>query len=427
PVTPVPTLPNFLAGNRIAVLQVLAPLPIAPTGALVTLTFFPTIQNDDFTANPLCPGPAPCLVSPFHVTTFDAPLAVRTASTPPNTVNRANLAAVPFEADVGPGSLTSDQVHLLVHEASPGSGLEFTGPGTAGAGTVAVAGDLQDTASPLAPVLEDGTLVVGAYVRRGSQNSVIVLGPPARQDTVAPSIVRLGPPVQASLSTFATDLRRPRILGTATEPLASVVVNGPAGANPPAPGDSSVSSGTFFLSPAVDLGPILAGPLPAGGDLLPITLDVSDLAGNPTNGIGGDILVRGFTGEVPSAQPAGTVLVAVYDEASLQGLTGARVFLEPGLSQNPPSGVLEGTVFSSGVYAFAGVPAGPHTVTATATGFELATVVGTNATFLSIGLSPLGTPGPAALATGSVSGNTPGVGIRFASNVLPDRASFGTS
>ncbi|MGH7149922.1 MAG: hypothetical protein ACREIU_04460, partial [Planctomycetota bacterium] len=335
-------------------------------------------------------------------------------------------AAVPFEVDVGTGSLPSDQVHLLVHEASVGEGLEFTEPGASGAGTVAVSGDLQDTASPLAPILDDGVLVVGAYVRRGSQNSVIVLGPAARQDTVAPSIVRLGPPIQTSLSTFATDLRRPRILGTATEPLASVVVNGPAGAIPPAPGDPSISNGTFFLSPAIDLGPILGGPLPAGGDLLPLSLDVSDLAGNATNGVGGAVLVRGFTGEAPSGQPAGTVLVAVYDEASLQGLTGARVFLEPGLSQNPPSGVLEGTVFSSGVYAFAGIPVGPHTVTATAQGFELATVVGTSATFLSIGLPALGTPGSGALVTGSVSGNTPGVEIRFASNVLPDRASFGT-
>ncbi|MGH7151056.1 MAG: Ig-like domain-containing protein, partial [Planctomycetota bacterium] len=87
PATLVPTLPNFLAGNRIAVLQVLAPLPIAPVGALVTLTFASTIQNDDFSASPLCPGPAPCLVSPFRVTTFEAPLAVRTPSTPPDTVN----------------------------------------------------------------------------------------------------------------------------------------------------------------------------------------------------------------------------------------------------------------------------------------------------------------------------------------------------
>ena len=426
PLTPVLTLPNFLAGNRIAVLHLLAPLPIAPAGALVTLTFFPTIQNDDFSPSPLCPGPAPCLISPFRVTTFAAPLAVRTASTPPDTVNRANLAAVPFEVDVGAGSLASDQVHLLVHEASVGEGLEFTQPGAAGLGTVAVSGDLQDTASPLAPILDDGTLVVGAYVRRGSQNSVIVLGANARQDTVAPSIVRLGPPIQASLSTFATDLRRPRILGTATEPLASVVVNGPAGALPPAPGTPSIANGTFFLSAAVDLGPILAGPLPAGGDLLPISLDVADLAGNETDAVGGAILVRGFTGEVPASQPPGTVLVAVYDEASLQGLTGARVFLEPGLSQNPPSGVLEGTVFSSGVYAFSGVPAGPNTITAIATGFEIATVVGTTATFLSIGLESLGTPGAEALAAGSVSGNTPGVGIRFASNVLPDRASFGT-
>ncbi|MCI0586662.1 MAG: Ig-like domain-containing protein [Planctomycetes bacterium] len=426
PVTPVPTLPNFFAGNRIAVLHLLAPLPIAPTGALVALTFFPTIQNDDFSPSPLCPGPTPCLVSPFRVTTFDAPLAVRTASTPPDVVNRANLAAVPFEVDVGTGSLASDQVHLLVHEASVGEGLEFTEPGAVGVGTVAVSGDLEDTASPLAPILDDGTLVVGAYVRRGSQNSVIVLGADARQDTVAPSIVRLGPPDQSSLSTFATDLRRPRVLGTATEPLASVVVNGPAGALPPLPGDPTITNGTFFISPAVDLGPILAGPLPAGGDLLPLSLDVTDLAGNATNGVGGAILARGFTGEVPAAQPAGTVLVAVYDEASLQGLTGARVFLEPGLSQNPPSGVLEATVFSSGVYAFAGVPAGPNTVTAIAPGFDLATVVGTSATFLSIGLSPQGSPGAEALLAGSVSGNTPGVGIRFASNVLPDRASFGT-
>ncbi len=426
PVTPVPTLPNFLAGNRIAVLHLLAPLPIAPAGALVTLTFAATIQNDDFSASPLCPGPAPCLITPFRVTTFEVPLAVRTASTPPDIVNRANLAAVPFEVDVGAGSLASDQVHLLVHEAAVGEGLEFTEPSAAGLGTVAVTGDLEDTASPLAPILDDGTLVVGAYVRRGSQNSVIVLGAPARQDTAAPSIVRLGPPIQASLSTFATALRRPWIRGTATEPLASVVVNGPAGALPPAPGDPSIANGTFFLSPAIDLGPILAGPLPAGGDLLPLSLDVTDLAGNATNGVGGAILVRGFTGEVPSSQPAGTVLVAVYDEASLQGLTGARVFLEPGLSQNPPSGVLEGTVVSSGVYAFAGVPAGAHTITATATGFELATVVGTAATFLSIGLTPLGSPGAEALTAGSVAGNTPGVGIRFASNVLPDRASFGT-
>ncbi|HET6204406.1 MAG TPA: Ig-like domain-containing protein [Planctomycetota bacterium] len=425
PVVPVATLPDFQGGNRIAVLRPLAPLPIAPEGELVSLTFAPSIQNDDFSPSALCPGPTPCLVTQFRVTTFDAPLAVRTASIPPDTVNRANLGAVPFEVDVGAGSLASDAVHLLVHEASGPEGLEFTQAATAAAGTVAIAADLEESSSPLTPILADGGLVVGAFVRRGGENSVIVLGPNGRQDTVAPGVLQFGPPNQPSTSTFATPLRRPAICGTATEKLASVTVNGPLGVVPASTGGPAIANGAFFLAPAIDLDPILSGPLPAGIDLLPFTLDVTDLAGNATSAIGGGILARGFTGEVPAAQPAGTVLVAVYDEATLRGLTNARVFLEPGLSQNPPVAVVEGTVFSSGVYGFAAVAPGAHTITAGAPGYELATVVGTGATFLSIGLKPLGSPGATATVTGSISGGTSGLGLRFVSNTLPDRASFG--
>jgi hypothetical protein len=417
PPTPVQGVPSFAGGNRIARLAPLSPLAL---GATVQFVLSSSIQNDDFTPVSLSPP----VMGGFTVTPFDAPLSVQMATSPPNTVNQANESMVPVDVDLAPGSLAGDTVRVLVHEASGTNGIASSTSGVAGGGTVSL--DLN-----LSQAVGDGNLVVGAFVLRGGNPSVVVLGPSARKDTVAPVVSSFGPPAGPNASTFLTTLRLFSLTASASETLGPVTVTLLDGSpTPPSAMGQGLQSGSFFWAPPLDADPVLDATTVAIADTFPIDVDVQDTAGNPASNLMGSVLFRGIVG----GGPVGTTLrVRVYDESTLAGVASASVLLEPGLSQVPPAaGSRVETTDGSGLVVFGdGVPPSDtplvsltHTVTAGKPGFDPATLVGTSRAFVSLPLRP--TAGATATLAGTVVGAPSGLGLRFTTNLLPDRAAFGT-
>ncbi len=451
--------------------------PFSP-GATVTVGVGPGTKNDDIV--PV--GVNPPFFASFQIAAFGAPTFVNLDVDPatPTTLSAApsilnNVPTLP-DGDADPsndpknptfagnftvgvvfpaGSLASDQLDILFHDATGAGKVSFqrtakAGIGQQNYGESGIGGVLTVlTNSSGASALAQGAVVLAVRVRRGTVASAWTVGPPILFDTLAPNLAAIGPPAEGA--TLFTAARRGAIYGTASEPPASVLVTrleSPVGTAIPIPLPAGITahllraSGSFF-----SLLPLFSAPPPtvAGGGQPPeepqsaATILLADAAGNtsvdtdPSPTVAGTpirLVHRGrMAGPALSVQDALTVVV--YDEQSLALVPTAFVLLDAatpsGRATNQllravapgPTGGIVAARFVAGVDFPAAT--GALTITASAPNYDITTIVAATGSFVSIPIRRMDVAGfqtdPS--LTYSVNGSAPGSTISVAANALP--------
>ena len=203
-------------------------------------------------------------------------------------------------------------------------------------------------------------------------------------DTVAPTLTGLGTSGTA-VGTFRSDLRDLAIVGRASEPLRSVLVETPSN------GDNDFGNDGF---PAVAgshrSGLFVAAPV-ALGQLAPqqsvgYSVTIFDRALNSGGTVSGTFRQLGASGP-GTALPGGTIQVEVYDGVTLAPLAGASVFTHENLAGTVTS-VANATTAVNGIASLAAAPTGETIVTVFATGYDLFTFDGVPTDRLSVPLHP---------------------------------------
>lgn len=325
-------------------------------------------------------------------------------------VNLTNQDAFPVRVTLPISVLASDSVSLLVHEDADSPFLSDTLP--AGGGVLDFSLDLTDGGDAVFGSSSD--LILAGFVERGGVRTTVQtfrdaedLESVVSHDLVRPLLFNYGPPVGQFGSQFVTDLPRFRPYGRASEPIAQIDSSFPPTVLAKSRTMPEPPSTNFFVGPFFDPLVVTEGPL-----LFDILL--TDLAGNEASlASPGSVAFRGFIGMTPLGA-SDDVRVVAFDRDSLTLMSGATVHIEDLGGGNEDSG----TTGSDGSFTFTG-RAGAQTVTVQLTDFESVSVVGFNATEISI---PLIFVGRAVAALGpQVSGLTSG-DLTVSSNLLVDSA-----
>jgi len=263
--------------------------------------------------------------------------------------------------------------------------------------------DLVATASPLAARVADGAVGFAVQLKRGARLSpvrMLDIDPAASGvqspvlDTVAPTLTGLGTSGTA-VGTFRSDLRDLAIVGRASEPLRSVLVQtigqGDNDFNsdgvPPVAG--AHRSGLFVAAP-VTLG------LLAAQQSVAYDVTIFDRALNSGGTTSGAFRQLGASG--PGAPLVlGPLLLEVYDETTLQPISGAVVFTHED-DTGTVTFVDTGTTDPAGELAIGAGVLGDTILTVFATGYDIFTFDGVPTDRLSVGLRPT------ALSDGGVDG-----------------------
>ncbi len=249
--------------------------------------------------------------------------------------------------------------------------------GGANAVTVDFTGALGTLTSPQ---FEDGAITFAVQMQRGSQTSGFIHNPASaglRFDITRPTLVRAGPPGSLDNRDLFSDTEFVAFHGVASEGLAEARLAD--GVNPvEATMFASDGTGRFVVNP-LPIGPRLTAPRP-------YFLTLRDRAGNISAGQEtGNIVQRGLV----TGAFAGTLTVEAYDESTLQPIAGATVLLDPGTPVVPAVAQLVQTTGVDGRAEFAGLGAGPWTVTIARAGYDLVTLYRTGAAYASLPLRPL--------------------------------------
>ena len=324
-------------------------------------------------------------------------------------VNLTNQDAFPVRLTVPVSVAPSDSVTLLVHEDGDSEFVSASLP--AGAGVVDFSLDLTSGGDAIFSSSSD--LILAGYVERGDARSTVQvfrddedLEALVAHDLVRPLLFNYGPPVGQFGSQFVTDLPRFRPYGRASEAIAQVDASFPPTVLDKARTMPNPPSSNFFVGPFFDPLVVTEGPL-----LFDILL--TDLAGNPASlASPGSVSFRGFLGMTPIPGGGGDVRVIAFDRDGLGLLSGATVHIEDLGGGNETSG----TTGSNGSFTFAD-RTGPQTVTLQLSGFESVSVVGLDATEVSIPM--VGIDRPVAALGPQVTGLTSG-DLTVTSNLLSD-------
>lgn len=368
-----------LAGNetRVAAFE--------PTAALQPSSKYGLVLTEAITVGGLALDPGAAVpFSTFTTLAWRMPTAVAVGNPVsgfPLAINLTNLERLLLDTAVTAETLPGDRLELRVYGGDPrtkGTGdLRFAqrqaaATGGAATETLDFTGALGLTTAPL---LEDGAITLAARLVRGTTPGGWMVRSGVLQDLVRPTLVRFGPPAGADpLAEFWTDLQSCALFGQASEKLGKVERNGSGGDDLFA----SDTEGRFFLKPW-DLGRTSAP--------TPFTLNLTDTAGNlNAAAVAGTVAQRGvLTGDVS----AGSLAVEAWDLETLRPLVGATVLVEPGPPASPPVGRLTGATGASGRALFTGLVDSRHTVTVIAPGYTMASVIDTQAAFVSLPLEPL--------------------------------------
>ena len=340
----------------------------------------------------------------------------------PNAINRNNLTTLRVDVGLPAGTLSGDRVEVRIYGGDPRTSaagdLRYAEKSADAAGGIQILSvDFTGSLGALAtPLLEDGEVVLAARITRSNVNGAWTVEDEAVQDTVAPTLISLGPPVAAGSTTdFLTDLQYCSLFGQASEAIgaAELVVTGVAGTGELFASDDR---GWFFLKP-LDLGLLTA---PAD-----LTLNLTDGAGNlNAAAVTGTLTQRGqIQGDLSGT--GGDLTVEAWDLATLRAVAGARVVVESGVVTKPATNRLTATTGNDGQVTFPGLAPGRYTVTIVAAGYHLASLVNSRASRVSLPLEPMS--GGTATLTGQVN-FIPASG-RFAyagCNVPADRGLDGT-
>lgn len=343
-----------------------------------------------------------------------------------NKINLQNLANARLRVTTPASALAGDRVRVRIYggdkatAATTDQAFVERLADVPAAGVQAIDVDFTDSlGSETRPKFDDGTVVFTAQLQRGSQFSGFMrLGTSAaaRFDVTRPTLVRAGAAPAANSNDIVSDTEYLAFYGIASEQLASAQIDNlqpfPVGPNS-AGMFGSDASGRFVMLP------ILMGRLSAP---FPYQLTMVDLAGNSIAGPAtGNMIQRGFV----TGTFVDSVTVEAYDQVTLRPIPGATVLLDPGTPTVPATGQQVGTTGSDGRVTFAGLGAGPYTITIVRAGFDLITLYRTNAAFASLPLRP--TTAATATLKGSVSFvPSPGTTAVVGCNTVDDRSVLGT-
>jgi len=331
----------------------------------------------------------------------------------PDAVNITNLSTLRLDVVLPADTAAGDVVEARVYGGDPrtsGSGdLRYVQrSATAAGGTQTLQVDFTGTlGTEAAPLLEDGSLTLAARIVRAGKPGGWMIKTGVIQDLKRPEVLFFGPPHGADeKTTFVTNLQLVSLFGKASEKLGKAELNASGGNDL----FSSDSKGFFFLKP-LDIGRNASG--------VSFTLNVTDEAGNLNQAaVSGTIHQRGvLTGSI---SPAGTLTVEAWDLATFDPIQDATVLIEEGAPARPPSGRRTARTGADGRAVFTGLTGSRYTVTIVASGYHLASVVDTRASFVSLPLESM--TSQAAALSGKIlpspaSGQTAWVGC----NALADR------
>ncbi|MEO0478651.1 MAG: Ig-like domain-containing protein [Planctomycetota bacterium] len=235
---------------------------------------------------------------------------------------------------------------------------------------------------PGATVLDEGSVTVQATIRLGDLDSGFIgVEGNGSLDTGAPEILSFAPMLADDTTTIVTDQASVLAFGTASEQIASaefVVGSTTVGLF------ASNAAGEFILEPIL---------LDRSTSTASYILNLTDMAGNvATMALTGDILSRGV---VRGPRTGGDMVVEVYDEATLAVVPNATVVVETS------TGAVTAMTDDMGIASFVGVAAGSTSVTAAANGFDLASLLDTEASFVSLPVRPIGVAASTATLNGT--------------------------
>lgn len=302
----------------------------------------------------------------------------------PDKVNRSNFQNLALHVEVPADTAAGDTVVARIYgqDASTTTANDVTyverSATVPAAGNQVVTIDFSGALGSLdRPAFGDGEATLVAQLRRGDSRSGYIHNAAGNQpifDLTAPTLVRVGPPGVATGNVFYTDQNEATLYGKASERIAVATL---ATSTATAALHASANDGTFFLGPVA----LNRTDIP-----VPFSLSLTDLAGNSVAAaIDGQFVQRGFTnGTVGSS-----LEVEVYDDATLDPVSGAVVVLDPGVPTVPPGpGRLVATTGANGRVLFTGLTAAAQTITAVRSGYHLVTLYASPAAFASLPLRP---------------------------------------
>ncbi len=308
----------------------------------------------------------------------------------PNKVNGANLetvtVAVTPPADAQPGDTVVARLYGGDGETTATFDTAFVErTGTVDDPAVPVLLDFSGTlGTAAAPKLDEGELIFVAQMRRGSGRSGFVhssSSEPPTLDVTPPQLLSAGPPGDGA--NFLADGEGVAFYGVASEELAaaelSVVL--PSTTKKQSMFASS-GGGRFFMQP-IDL----ERPGEADGYRRTYGITLTDASGNVSSAIAGEIVQRGAL----SGALAGQVKVRVFDDTTLLPVADATVLVDPATPSAPAAGQEVATTDADGVAIVTSALAA-HTITVLKDGYDLVTVVDTQAADLSLPLTPSADP-----------------------------------
>lgn len=325
-------------------------------------------------------------------------------------VNLTNQDVFPVRVDLPFSVAPSDGVTLLAHEDGESEFLQSVLP--AGAGLVDFTLDLTDGAGGdlFNPITN---LILASYVERnGRRSSVQVfrdddgIASLVPHDLVRPLLFNYGPPVGQFGSQFVSDVPIFRPYGRASERVALVTSSFPPTVLEKTRTNPDPPTSNFFVGPFFDPLVVTEGPLP-------FDITLTDIAGNPASFASpGSVAFRGFVGALPLAGGGEDLRVVAFDRDGLFKLSGAMMHIEDLGGGNEDSA----SAGSDGALTFPD-RSGPQTITIQVSGYDSVSVVGFNATEISV-------PIPAASRTVAnsaplVSGLTSG-DLTVASNLMAE-------
>ncbi len=363
----------------------------ADLGKRMRISVDNTVEDTEFNPNTMSQPYS----SIWNTLAFGRPLSLDTSITSggeDSQLNLTNLGAYPVNVMVnGNGIQAADDLHVSLTEATAASSLldvsgaedsgVVSGGNVAGTPHTFALSLLLDPVIPGISKLGDGELALGAFIERGGKRSTVLVEDDLRQDTVAPSLSRFGPPFASSAGSFVTDLPEFRPYGQANEEIATVAAR--MGSNDYVEQTAASSSEQRFF-----LGPVVEG-LWAGGrfnlrdkgfDLL-----LTDTAGNPMlSPIEGHVSFHSFIGPYASSDQ---MTLEVVDARSLAAVPGAVFELEAADGSDLRDAV-ESLV---GEETFTGLAGRAYNVTVSAAGYHSATFYGLQNTICSLPLRPVST------------------------------------
>jgi hypothetical protein len=301
----------------------------------------------------------------------------------PNKINTSNLLNVTLTVDLPDGSVAGDVVVGRIYGGDAETTQTFDVAfiertavvPTAGAQSIELDFGAQ-LGTLTAPMLDDGEIVFAAQIQRGSQSTGYI-----HQDSNAdpviditlPTLERAGPP--GSGNDIFTESESLSYYGEASEGLSAATLTD--GVNPEALIFGSSDSGRFLLLP------VPLGRLTAARDY---TITMTDLAGNMSAmAIPGQIRQRG----VIRGALAGSLTVEAYDHATLEPIVGATVLVDPPTPTVPATSQLIGTTDLNGRVTFDIGMGSAHTITIVRAEYDLVTIYGSQAAFVSLPLKPV--------------------------------------